>query len=135
MPFSSRLNSENAWLPVYVGVRLHEEIIPLMNKTLSNFPYLFFRSVAILEQLYVFAPSYLFFLLNSFIILHKTNFIRINEGVILTELPQQVDVVWRVATRQQESLVKLKELAFNVFRHVYIMIAHVRDKEEFFDVS
>ena len=62
LAFSCRLDTKNARLPVHVCVRLHQKIIALMNKTLSNFSNLFLRYVSILELLDVFAPSYLFLL-------------------------------------------------------------------------
>jgi len=93
LTFRSRLDTQNARLPVNIRVRFHKEIITLVYETLSNFPYLFFGWVSILELLNVFASGYLFFLLNFLIILNKADLARINEGVILANLPQEVNVI------------------------------------------
>jgi hypothetical protein len=88
LTFSCGLNTKNTRLPINISIRFYEEIIALVNKTLSYLSDLLFRWITIFQEFDVFAASYLLFSLDPLIILDKADFVRVDKGVIFADFAE-----------------------------------------------
>jgi len=130
--FFCRLNSHYGRCSLHVDEGVHHEILLLVNEALANFLDLFLGWVLLVEELYVLTSRYLSFLENFFIVSCKSNFVTVNERIILAHFPYPV--VHFLSSSYQEAFFLLEIFLLDAPGNLDVVVLS-RYEQEFLDKS